>query len=168
LDNGFHEIEPGLWSGDWYYEHYPNFKKEQEAKKKKQQAKRKSVSLEEVMEKNKKKRRAELLDEIYCSENSYNQACARMELNTLDGIEFRCPVCNLNYVSQKNVDEHLETMTGKGHKRYRAQHGIQMKGQDTRERFHPEEIKVTAQQASKLKSNQADIRSFFKPKAGSK
>lgn len=31
LDNGFFEIEDGLWSGDWYYEHHPNYKSEQEA-----------------------------------------------------------------------------------------------------------------------------------------
>ena len=39
LDNGFFEIEDGLWSGDWYYEHHPNYKSEQEAARKERAAK---------------------------------------------------------------------------------------------------------------------------------
>ena len=27
-DNGFYEIEEGLWSGDWYWRHFPEEKRE--------------------------------------------------------------------------------------------------------------------------------------------
>jgi hypothetical protein len=33
LGNGFFEIEPGLWSGDWFYRHHPNFKTKQQIEK---------------------------------------------------------------------------------------------------------------------------------------
>lgn len=68
LDNGFHEIEDGLWSGNWYYRHHPNYR-EEKARKQQEAAKaakkRRKLTIEEVMEKVNKMKRAELLDEIY-------------------------------------------------------------------------------------------------------
>ena len=150
LDNGFFEIEDGLWSGDWYYEHHPNYKSEQEAACKEKAAKRKRISPDDSRKRAKEARRAELLDEIYNGAyhpRSHVYDSARRELDILDGKEvsdvvmtakkprlfkqrktahvpkgeFSCPVCKKHFVTEDLQKEHVQTQGGKGHRRYRRQ-----------------------------------------------
>lgn len=180
LDNGFHEIEDGLWSGDWYYRHHPNYKEEKEAARKEQEAKRKSISPQERLERAKKERRGELLDEIYNGAFDPNHPMydgARRELDILDGRvierpppkgsckegEFSCPTCHIRFLTDENRDEHIKTRTGKAHNRYREKHHIDFKGwtPPTAPQTHnssPEQQKPE----TPLPPNQTDIRSFFK------
>jgi hypothetical protein len=181
LSNGFHEIYPGLWSGDWYYRHHPNFKKEREMEREKRKAEV-MESAESREERRKKERRAELLDDIYGGCYSPSHRCydaARRELALLEGnLGFNCPLqgCQSWFVTESQMQEHLSTSSGKGHVRYRMENNIDAVENEFLQDNTP--ILPSTQSADQSKQfddqsttprplspTQADIRSFFKPKA---
>jgi hypothetical protein len=177
LDNDFHEIEPGLWSGDWYYEDFPDFKKEQEAR---EEQVRKMMSdpafIAEEKERRKKQRRAELLSDIYDFDGPRSRS-ARLALVAFDNSfnEFSCPLsgCTQCFATDEEMQEHVKYQTGEGHIRYRKENNIKEWLEDDCDDI--EEVLGTVEEESPqpifvdtTKRKQADIRSFFKATAGDK
>jgi hypothetical protein len=173
LDNNFHEIYPGLWSGDWYYRHHPNFKKEREMEREKRKAEVTELA-ESWEERRKKERRAELLDEIYggCyppSHHSYD--AARRELEGSEA-NICCLLqgCQRSFFTESQMQEHLWTSSGKGHVRYQTEHNIE--GVQNGFLLVNKPMLPSTQNHDQsttprpLSPTQTDIRSFFfKPKA---
>ena len=148
LDNGFHEIYPGTWSGDWYYDHHPNFKEEQEEsarltteKKRKMAASKSSVGI-------KQRRR-----------------------NLMDAKKFGCPVpfCRKFFSTKKAMNSHIQDKRGEAHSRYRDQNKSSLEAVDGPDASPelPSQTLVRKGSASKdseeSSPTQTDIRSFFAP-----
>jgi hypothetical protein len=169
LDNDFHEIKDGLWSGDWYYRDFPDFKKEQVAREKQV---RKMMSdpafIAEEKERRKKQRRAELLSDIYDFDGP--RPAARFALEAFDKsfYEFSCPLsgCQQSFATDEDMQEHVKYQTGQGHIRYRKENNIE----EWRDCDAVEEVvgTVVEEQSPQpifvdtTKRKQTDIRSFFK------
>jgi hypothetical protein len=177
LDNDFHEIEPGLWSGDWYYRDFPNFKKEQEGRAEQKRKMRSDPAfIAEAKEQIKKQRRAQLLEDIYDFDGPRSRS-ARLALEAFDNSflerNFSCPLsgCPQCFATDEEMQEHVKYQTGKGHIRYRKENNIKewLDCDDieevlgTVEEETPQPIFVDT-----TKRKQTDIRSFLKATAGDK
>jgi hypothetical protein len=174
LDNDFHEIEAGLWSGDWYYRHFPDFKKEQVAR---EEQERKMMSdpafIAEEKERRKKQRRAELLSDIYDFDGP--RISARLALEAFDKSfnEFSCPLsgCKECFATDDEMQEHVKYQTGQGHIHYRKENNIK----EWLDCDDIEEVLGTVEEQSPqpifvdtTERKQTDIRFFFKATAGHK
>ena len=152
--NGFFQVEDDLWSGPWYYRHFPEKRKEETVVVEEK-------SCEEIIAECKRQRRAELLDEIYgtACENDYNSSRARAELQRLDeeDYEFACPLqgCTRRFETREDVEWHFLLSTGKGHVRYREEHF------DTQTDSETEEDMDYVFKTTNDRLRQTDIRLYF-------
>jgi hypothetical protein len=121
LDNNFYEIHPGLWSGDWYYDHHPEEKPK--GKDGGSNVQKGHIEKNNYMESRKEwreEREGELLDTICdgCSSSGQVKAAtaelSQMELDdaNMDGSAAECPACRHHFVDEEDLKYHLRTQTG--------------------------------------------------------
>jgi len=138
LDNDFYEIEEGLWSGDWYYRHYPEKKKRPISDQ--LSTKRKRTVPVESYEERAQKRKKILRDEIDCScdPNGCTTRRARRELAQMEGTLCKCLVagCKERFLSEDEMMTHLTGSRGNGHIRYRNSNDIESLGKAYLEDLH--------------------------------
>ncbi|CAJ1941365.1 unnamed protein product [Cylindrotheca closterium] len=109
LDNGFFRVAPGVWSGRWYWEHFP----EELENREKDRATRHLA---------KEKRRQE--------KEAWERRDFENERRDLDGLLpprlHKCLLkgCNEHFPSIEERDHHVRSHPGNGHARYREQHNI--------------------------------------------
>ena len=132
-DQGFFLIEEDLWSGKWYYDHFPNAKKEQEEERKRKREALPSRTGKQILAKIRAEKRSELLDEIYSGIGfPVRIAEARRELQKLEALDFKfkCGIkgCQQRFETDSALQFHEKTQTGKGHDAYRMKHGIAFEG----------------------------------------
>eukprot|EP00978_Attheya_sp_CCMP212_P007499 scaffold17388_cov46-Attheya_sp.AAC.1 len=130
LDHKFYEIEEGLWSGDWYYRHYPDKKKRPSSDP--ISTKRKRTVPVESYEERAQKRKKKLRDEIdsSCDPNGYTTLQARRELAQMEGTLCKCLVvgCKERFLSEDEMMTHLTGSRGSGHIRYCNSNAIESLG----------------------------------------
>mmetsp|Transcript_30202 Transcript_30202/g.72493 ORF Transcript_30202/g.72493 Transcript_30202/m.72493 type:complete len:359 (+) Transcript_30202:56-1132(+) len=117
--NGFSEVEPGIWSGKWYWEHFPNRKEELEKERVKER--------EEHRERLRKRAYAgtdySALEELKRMNKEDNAERQRLEEAEY---EHACPIngCRRRFETIEDRDRHVKSYKSKGHKRYRQKHDI--------------------------------------------
>lgn len=155
-DNDFFCVEDDLWSGEWYWEHFPEKKREIEErkeKKRKRSIEDRKRSTEDLLARTKRERRAELLD-LACDyeEGCYESERARGELRKMDEAEweFLCPVgCGRRFPNGDDLQLHLMTQTGKGHTRYRQENNISFSSLEEMEKVPASEREERAKESAR-------------------